>query len=200
MIIRFFWQVFSSYDIKLKKNRIQIEDMPNNIIYSTIWWEDQRFLDHFGFDINAIKKAYDFNQKNNSLILWASTITQQTAKNLFLRPSRSYIRKWIEVYFTLLLELLWSKERILEVYLNIIEFGNWIYGIQSASYYYFNKPLNSLNSSQIAFLISILPNPRFYEDNRNIYQLNIRKNNIINSLYKIKNNKTYQSFVKEIKE
>lgn len=200
IITRFFWQVFSSYDIKLKKNRINIENIPSNVIYATIWWEDQLFLDHFWFDFKSIKKAYQYNQKNNSLILWASTITQQTAKNLFLWSSRSYIRKWFEVYFTILLEILRSKERILEIYLNIIEFGNWIYGIQSASLYYFDKPLEKLNNSQIAFLVSILPNPRFYENNRNIYQLNIRKNSIINSLYKIKNNKTYQNFVKNIKE
>ncbi|MCF7834772.1 monofunctional biosynthetic peptidoglycan transglycosylase [Candidatus Gracilibacteria bacterium] len=200
IITRFFGQVFSSYDIKLKKNRINIENIPSNVIYATIGGEDQLFLDHFGFDFKSIKKAYQYNQKNNSLILGASTITQQTAKNLFLWSSRSYIRKGFEVYFTILLEILRSKERILEIYLNIIEFGNGIYGIQSASLYYFDKPLEKLNNSQIAFLVSILPNPRFYENNRNIYQLNIRKNSIINSLYKIKNNKTYQNFVKNIKE
>lgn len=192
-------QVFWLKKVILKKNWVKIENIPSNLIYWVLWWEDQKFLKHFWFDIQAIQKAYDYNNQMNQTILWWSTITQQTAKNLFLWPSRSYIRKWLEIYFTLLLETLRSKERILEVYLNIIEFWNWIYGINSASKYYFNKPLEKLTNTQIAFLIAILPNPRYYQNNINSTYLQNRKNIIINSIYKIKWNKDNKIFVKEIK-
>ena len=184
----------------LRKNWVKIEEIPSNLIYWIIWWEDQKFLEHFWFDLEAIQKAYEYNSEMNQTILWWSTITQQTAKNLFLWPSRSYIRKWLELYFTLLLETLRSKQRILEVYLNIIEFGDWIYWVQSASKYYFNKPVNKLTNSQIAFLVAILPNPRYYQNNKNSSYLNNRKNIIINSLYKMKWNKDNKTFVKEIKK
>jgi len=184
----------------LRKNWVKIEEIPSNLIYWIIWWEDQKFLEHFWFDLEAIQKAYEYNSEMNQTILWWSTITQQTAKNLFLWPSRSYIRKWLELYFTLLLETLRSKQRILEVYLNIIEFGDWIYWVQSASKYYFNKPVNKLTNSQIAFLVAILPNPRYYQNNKNSSYLNNRKNIIINSLYKMKWNKDNKIFVKEIKK
>jgi len=183
----------------LRKNWVKIEEIPSNLIYWIIWWEDQKFLEHFWFDLEAIQKAYEYNSEMNQTILWWSTITQQTAKNLFLWPSRSYIRKWLELYFTLLLETLRSKQRILEVYLNIIEFGDWIYWVQSASKYYFNKPVNKLTNSQIAFLIAILPNPRYYQNNKSSSYLNNRKNIIINSLYKMKRNKDNKNFIKEIR-
>jgi len=192
-------QIFWLKKLILKKNRVKIENIPPNIIYWVLWWEDQKFLEHFGFDLQAIQKAYVYNTKMNQNILWWSTITQQTAKNLFLWPSRSYIRKWFEIYFTLLLEILRSKERILEVYLNIIEFWNWIYWIQSASKYYFNKTLDKLTTSQIAFLIAILPNPRYYQNNKNSSYINNRESIIINSIYKMKLNKDNKNFIKEIK-
>lgn len=200
MVYRLTQQVFWFNKIILKKDWLKIEEIPSNIIYWVMWWEDQKFLRHFWFDIQAIQKAYEYNIQMNQTILWWSTISQQTAKNLFLWPSRSYIRKWLEIYFTLLIETLRSKERILEVYLNIIEFWNWIYWIQSASQYYFKKPANKLTNSQIGFLIAILPNPRYYQDHKNSLYLNNRKNIIINSLYKMKRNKDNKSFIKEIKE
>ena len=197
---RFIEQIFWFNKITLKKSRINIEKIPSNLIYWVIWWEDQKFLEHFWFDLEAIQRAYEYNNQMNQTILWWSTITQQTAKNLFLWPSRSYIRKWLEIYFTLLLETLRSKERILEVYLNIIELWNWIYWVQSASKYYFHKSADELTNSQIAFLIAILPNPRYYQNHINSSYLNNRKNIIINSLYKMKRNKDNKNFVKEIKK
>jgi monofunctional biosynthetic peptidoglycan transglycosylase len=200
MSYRFIEQIIWPNKIIFNKNRLKIEKIPSNIIYWVIWWEDQKFLKHFWFDLQAIQKAYEYNTQMNQTILWWSTISQQTAKNLFLWPSRSYIRKWLEIYFTLLIETLRSKERILEVYLNIIEFWNWIYWIQSASKYYFKKPVDKLTNSQIAFLIAILPNPRYYQNNKNSLYLNNRKNIIINSLYKMKWNKDNKIFIKEIKK
>ncbi len=200
MTYRIWEQIVWFNTVILRKNWVKIEEIPSNLIYWIIWWEDQKFLEHFGFDLEAIQKAYEYNSEMNQTILWWSTITQQTAKNLFLWPSRSYIRKWLELYFTLLLETLRSKQRILEVYLNIIEFGDWIYWVQSASKYYFNKPVNKLTNSQIAFLVAILPNPRYYQNNKNSSYLNNRKNIIINSLYKMKWNKDNKIFVKEIKK
>lgn len=200
MVYRFTQQVFWFNKVIFKKDRVKIQQIPSNIIYWVIWWEDQKFLKHFWFDIQAIQRAYEYNIQMDQTILWWSTISQQTAKNLFLWPSRSYIRKWLELYFTLLIEILRSKERIIEVYLNIIEFGNWIYWIQSASQYYFKKPLDKLTNSQIWFLIAILPNPRYYQYNKNSLYLSNRKNIIINSIYKMKQNKDNKKFINNIKQ
>ncbi|MBI2269886.1 MAG: monofunctional biosynthetic peptidoglycan transglycosylase, partial [Bacteroidetes bacterium] len=121
--------------------------------------EDQNFLDHHGFDMDAIEKAVKHNKKHKRK-RGASTISQQTAKNVFLWPGRSWIRKGFEVYFTFLIELCWSKERIMEVYLNVIEMGNGIYGAEAAAKTFFHKPAKSLTSSQSALIAAVLPNPR----------------------------------------
>lgn len=131
--------------------------------------EDQNFQEHFGFDWDAIAKAIAHNQKSRR-IKGASTISQQTAKNLFLWSDRSWLRKGLEVYFTLLIETLWPKQRILEMYLNIIEFGPGVYGVEAASRFYFQKPAAQLNSSEAALLAAVLPNPRLYHaDNPSAY-------------------------------
>lgn len=123
--------------------------------------EDQNFPEHFGFDLPAIQRALGHNTKSTRT-KGASTITQQTAKNLFLWSSRSWLRKGVEAYFTVLLETLWSKRRILETYLNIVEFGDGIYGVEAASQHYFRKPASRLNSEEAAILAAVLPNPRRY--------------------------------------
>ncbi|GAC1623979.1 MAG: hypothetical protein NVS9B10_09440 [Nevskia sp.] len=120
--------------------------------------EDQKFPEHWGFDFEAIDKAIDHNQKSRRL-RGASTISQQTAKNLFLWSGRSYLRKGLEVGFTVLLEGLWPKRRILEVYLNIAEFGPGIYGVQAAAQHYFGKPASGLSRHEAALLAAVLPNP-----------------------------------------
>ena len=120
--------------------------------------EDQKFFSHMGFDFEAMEKAWEHNQHRRR-VHGASTISQQLAKNLFLWPQRSFLRKGMEAYFTLLLEGLWPKRRILEVYLNIVEFGPGIFGIEAASQTYFHKPAARLNSREAAILAAILPSP-----------------------------------------
>jgi monofunctional biosynthetic peptidoglycan transglycosylase len=124
--------------------------------------EDQKFLDHFGFDWQAIEKAVAHNERSKRK-RGASTLSQQTAKNVFLWERRSWVRKGLEVYFTLLLETAWSKQRILEVYLNIVEFGDGIYGVEAASKAYFGKPAKNLRPSEAALLAAVLPSPRKYK-------------------------------------
>jgi monofunctional biosynthetic peptidoglycan transglycosylase len=120
--------------------------------------EDQWFFNHYGFDFDAMALAYQRNQQH-ARIRGASTLSQQTAKNLFLYPERSFIRKGLEAGFTVLLELLWSKQRILEVYLNIAQFGDGIYGVEAASRAFFNKPAKRLEPTEAALLAAVLPNP-----------------------------------------
>lgn len=122
--------------------------------------EDQRFLLHHGFDYNAIEKAAKRNIRGGKHKLGASTISQQTAKNVFLWPGRSWIRKGFEVYFTALTELLWSKQRIMEVYLNSIEMGDGIYGADAVAEYHFGKKAEDLSRSDCALIAATLPNPR----------------------------------------
>ncbi|WP_114492333.1 monofunctional biosynthetic peptidoglycan transglycosylase [Candidatus Ulvibacter alkanivorans] len=123
--------------------------------------EDQNFLKHNGFDLKSIEKAYKSNKKGEKL-RGGSTISQQTAKNVFLWPARSWLRKGLETWFTFLIETMWSKERILEVYLNSIEMGNGIYGAEAAATYWFNSTAKQLNRKQAAAIAAILPNPRSY--------------------------------------
>ena len=126
--------------------------------------EDQKFPDHFGFDWKAIEKAMAHNEKSRRK-RGASTVSMQTAKNLFLWESRSWVRKGFEAYFTLLLESTWSKKRILEVYLNIVEFGDGIFGVEAASRAYFGKPAKRLSPSEAALLAAVLPNPHKFHAN-----------------------------------
>lgn len=120
--------------------------------------EDQRFFQHSGFDLNAIQSSID-DYMDGGKLRGASTISQQVAKNLFLTPARSFFRKGLEAWFTLLIETLWTKERILLVYLNIAEFGDHLFGVEAASRYYFGIPAKKLNRNQAALLAATLPNP-----------------------------------------
>ncbi|MBF8149154.1 monofunctional biosynthetic peptidoglycan transglycosylase [Winogradskyella sp. F6397] len=147
-----------------KHNWVPINDISKNIQLAVICSEDQKFLTHNGFDIEAIEKAYEYN-KQGKRIRGGSTISQQTAKNVFLWPDRSWLRKGLEAYFTFLIETIWSKERILEVYLNSIEMGNGIYGVEAASQYWFKTSSANLSTYQAAAIVSILPNPRQYRAN-----------------------------------
>ncbi len=139
-----------------------LNEISNNLAKAVIVSEDQKFIQHFGFDFEAIEKAFEGNQKGKK-IKGGSTITQQTAKNVFLWPQRSYIRKGFEMYFTFLIEVFWSKERILEVYLNSIEMGNGIYGAEAAAQHWFRKPAAKLTKYEAASIAAILPNPRKYK-------------------------------------
>ncbi len=144
---------------KLQKRWVAYEDLSDNLKRAAISGEDARFPEHWGFDTQAIADAYERNKEGKRL-RGGSTISQQVAKNVFLWPRRSWFRKGCEAYFTILIETLWSKKRILEVYLNVIETGDGLYGAESAAQYYFGKSAGSLTRRQAALLIAVLPNPR----------------------------------------
>ena len=127
--------------------------------------EDQKFPQHWGFDVSAIEKALAHNERNESRIRGASTLSQQTAKNLFLWDGRSWVRKGLEAGFTLGMETVWSKKRILTVYLNIAEFGDGIFGVEAAAQRYFHKPASRLSQSEAALLAAVLPNPLRFKAN-----------------------------------
>ncbi len=141
-----------------------LEDIAPSMGLAVIAGEDQNFPEHSGFDWAAIEKALAHNEKSRRK-RGASTVSQQTAKNLFCWESRSWLRKGMEAYFTLLLELGWSKRRILEVYLNIVEFGDGIYGVEAASQAYFHKPAKRLSPAECALLAAVLPNPHKFKVN-----------------------------------
>lgn len=160
MVIRSFQQLFNGEKMVLKKDWVPIREISPTLQLAVVASEDNRFLEHHGFDFEAIEKAKDFNEKKKGKKMrGASTISQQTAKNVFLWPQRSWIRKGLEAWFTVLIELVWSKERIMEVYLNVIETGKGIYGAEKASQIFFSKPASKLTASEAALLAAILPNP-----------------------------------------
>ena len=127
--------------------------------------EDQKFPDHWGFDVTAIEKALAHNERNENRIRGASTLSQQTAKNLFLWDGRSWVRKGLEAGLTLGMETVWSKKRILTVYLNIAEFGDGVFGVEAAAQRYFHKPASRLSLSEAALLAAVLPNPLRFKAN-----------------------------------
>lgn len=143
----------------IEKKWVPIDSMANSIKLAVISSEDQKYFQHGGFDFKEIQKIIE---KKGTPKRGGSTISQQTAKNVFLWDGRNYVRKGLEVYFTCLIEWIWGKKRILEVYLNVIEFGDGIYGIEVASQHYFHKPASKLTTSEAATLAALLPNPREY--------------------------------------
>lgn len=143
---------------------VPLEEISPSLGLAVIAAEDQNFADHFGFDWQAIEKAIQHNETSRRK-RGASTVSQQTAKNLFLWSSRSWVRKGFEAWFTLLIETGWSKRRILEVYLNIVEFGDGVYGAEAAARAYFGKPAKRLSPSEAALLAAVLPNPRKFHAN-----------------------------------
>jgi len=159
MVLRNIERKSEGKPVKLEKEWVDFEDMSDNMKRAAVSAEDQLFLKHIGFDVKAIEKAFATNQKGKK-IKGGSTISQQTAKNVFLWPGRSWVRKGFEAYFTLLIEMLWNKERILEVYLNVIEMGDGIYGAEAAAQVYFGKSCTSLTRSQAALIAACFPNPR----------------------------------------
>ncbi|VAX27138.1 Monofunctional biosynthetic peptidoglycan transglycosylase [hydrothermal vent metagenome] len=155
-----------SFESILKKNNIMqtwisLDRISNEVKIAILTSEDQLFLDHWGFDVAQIQKVVEDIGKGKR-VRGASTITQQVAKNLFLFPNKLWFRKILESYYTVLIELIWSKRRIMEVYLNIAEFGKNIYGVEAASSFYFKKSSSYLNSLEGAMLAAILPNPIRY--------------------------------------
>ena len=161
MVIRCYEQLSEGKDMKLSHDWESLDKISPSLPMAVMASEDARFLQHHGFDYEAIEKAAKRNREHpEKQKLGASTISQQTAKNVFLWPGRSWVRKGFEVYFTTLIELLWSKQRIMEVYLNSIEMGDGIYGAQAVAEEHFDKDARDLTPSQCALIAATLPNPR----------------------------------------
>ena len=146
----------------LKRDYVGMKEISPYPKLAVIASEDQVFPDHNGFDWKSIEKAIAYNERKPGRVRGASTISQQVAKNVFLWQGRSWIRKGLEAYFTFMIELIWGKKRILEVYLNVSEMGAGIFGIEAASKYYFKKPASKLNRQQSAMIASSMPNPKKY--------------------------------------
>ena len=159
MFIRVGQQITSGESIKLKHHWVSIDEMAKDMPLAVMSSEDQRFLMHHGFDFDAIQQAAKENREGKRK-RGASTISQQTAKNVFLWPGRTWLRKGLETYFTFLIEALWSKQRILEVYLNSIEMGNGIYGAEAVAQEHFGCKASQLTRKQCALIAATLPNPR----------------------------------------
>jgi len=165
MLIRCGEQLVSGQQLRLKHDWVSIDHISRNLPLAVVCSEDQNFMNHSGFDMKAIQRSIDDSKRGNKRMRGASTISQQTAKNVFLWPGRSWIRKGFEVYFTVLIEFVWNKERIMEVYLNSIEMGNGIYGAESAARFYYNTSAQNLSRTQAAAIAAVLPNPIKYSAN-----------------------------------
>ena len=168
MVIRYFENKSAGKNIETKHHWVPLENISKNLQKAVIASEDGRFFEHYGLDFSAMQKAAVGNFKGKKL-KGGSTITQQTAKNVFLWQGRSYFRKALEAYYTVLIELIWGKERILEVYLNSIEMGDGIYGAEAATQHWYKRDCKSLTRMQAAGIAAILPNPRRFSPNGSAY-------------------------------
>lgn len=162
MFIRCFQQMSDGESIKLHHSWVSLDDISKSLPVAVMASEDQRFLTHHGFDFQAIQAAAKENMENKKKLRGGSTISQQTAKNVFLWQGRSWLRKGLETYFTFLIELMWSKQRIMEVYLNSIEMGDGIYGAQAVAEQNFGVDANDLSRADCALIAATLPNPRHF--------------------------------------
>ncbi|MFM2265939.1 MAG: monofunctional biosynthetic peptidoglycan transglycosylase [Bacteroidota bacterium] len=178
MLTRSIENKLAGNDMVCSHDWVPIDHISKNLQKAVIASEDGRFLTHHGFDFEAIQKAMENNEQGKKL-KGGSTISQQTAKNVFLWQGRSYLRKGLEAYFTVLIELIWGKERIMEVYLNSIEMGDGVYGAQAACEYWYRKDATSLTKIQAAGIAAILPNPRKYKATNSSAFINRRKNRIV---------------------
>ena len=172
------YKYFKEQDYKISKNWVDIEDVDPMLPLAFIASEDQLFLQHAGFDIEALKKAYEKNKTAKNKV-GASTISQQVAKNVFLIPNKSFIRKGVEAYFTVLIEAIWGKKRIIEVYINIVELGKGIYGVDTAANEFFNKNGEEINLNEAALMAVALPNPIIYDLSKPSTYMFRRKNWIL---------------------
>jgi monofunctional biosynthetic peptidoglycan transglycosylase len=184
MFIRIYEQMKEGKKLKLQHAWVPIEKIANSLVLAVVASEDNRFLTHGGFDFEQIRKARNEAEAGKRL-RGASTISQQTAKNVFLWPGKSYIRKGIEACFTLLIEWVWGKERIMEVYLNSIETGDGIYGAEAVAQAHFRKHASELSRTEAALIAATLPNPRrFSSDNPSAYMLR-RQSQIMSLMNKV---------------
>jgi len=178
MVIRAIENKFAGKEVYFSHDWEPIDKISMNLQKAVIASEDGNFLTHNGFDFTAMQKAYKSNERGRR-IKGGSTISQQTAKNVFLWQGRSYFRKGLEAYFTVLIEVIWGKERIMEVYLNSIEMGDGVYGAQAATEHWYRKNASSLTPLQAAGIAAILPNPRKYKATSSSSYINNRKTKIV---------------------
>ena len=178
MVIRAIENKVGGKELHFSHDWEPIENLSLNLQKAVIASEDGTFLKHNGFDFTAMQKAYKSNERGRR-IKGGSTISQQTAKNVFLWQGRSYLRKGLEAYFTVLIEIIWGKERIMEVYLNSIEMGDGIYGAQAATQHWYRKDATSLTPLEAAGIAAILPNPRKYKATSSSSYINNRKSKIV---------------------
>lgn len=165
---------------------VTLEEISPEMPVAVMASEDQRFLIHHGFDFDAIQKAVKRNMKAGKKKYGASTISQQTAKNVFLWPGRSWLRKGLEMYFTTLIELIWGKERIMEVYLNSIEMGDGIYGVDAVAQYHFGKTAETLSRRDCALIAATLPNPRRFSSKEPSTYMRKRQRQILKEMKFVK--------------
>ena len=177
MIVRCVEQKWAGKEMILNHTWVPLDEISPNLQKAVISSEDGTYLSHSGFDFTAMQKAFKGNLKGKKL-KGGSTISQQTAKNVFLWQGRSYIRKALEAYFTVLIEFVWGKERIMEVYLNSIEMGNGIYGAQAAAKHWYSQDAKRLTVQQAAGIAAILPNPRKFKASDSSRYINNRKTKI----------------------
>ena len=164
---------------------VSLDEMAPNLQKAVIASEDATFLSHNGFDFGAMQKAFKNNSKGKRL-KGGSTISQQTAKNVFLWQGRSYLRKGLEAYFTVLIEIFWGKERIMEVYLNSIEMGDGVYGVEAASQHWYGKSAKSVSKREAAGIAAILPNPRKFKASHSSSYTERRKGRIMKHMNYVK--------------
>lgn len=179
MLIRSLESLGADRFVGIEKDWVPLEDISPAVQKAILKAEDYRFFEHNGFDYEAIQKAMKFNQTHKRK-KGASTVSQQTAKNVFLWPQRSWIRKGFEAYFTVLIEVVWPKERIMEVYLNVIELGHGVYGVEAASQKFFKRSARNLNSHQASLIAAVLPNPRRFRIERPSIYVMARQRRILN--------------------
>lgn len=164
MLIRSMEYLFAGDPVKIDKDWMSYDEINKNVFKALVAAEDGRFMSHHGFDWKAIKAAQRYNEiMDGRKKRGASTISMQTAKNTFLWHGRNYVRKGLEAYFTVLIEAVWGKKRILEVYANVIEWGYGIYGVNAAAQHYFGKDASQLNKHEAALLAAVVPNPRRWD-------------------------------------
>lgn len=185
MISRAFEQKENGKEMTSSHDWVPLEEISPNLQKAVIASEDDLFLTHNGFNFDAMYKAYKNNKKGKK-IKGGSTISQQTAKNVFLWQGRSYLRKGLEAYFTVLIEMLWSKERIMEVYLNSIEMADGVYGAQAAAQHWYGKDAKDLTQYEAAGIAAILPNPRRFRATRSSGYTERRKGRIIKLMRYVK--------------
>ena len=181
MAIRAIENKWEGKDAVLSHDWVPLEEISPNLQKAVIASEDGNFLNHHGFDFQAMQKAFKNNQKGKR-IKGGSTISQQTAKNVFLWQGRSYVRKGLEAYFTVLIELIWGKERIMEVYLNSIEMGKGVYGAEEASKHWYRKSAVNLTKREAAGIAAILPNPLKYKATNSSSYIERRKDKILRNM------------------